>query len=249
VTSYKALILDQDSHMADELVRGHQFIELQIHLTKTLDELEKAVATSSPDVVLLHETANLTGVQVLFELRKLKPSMPAILLCEAASGAWGATLDDRATEVLCNPVSVQEVQYRIVKLLSNIAEPQRGPYQTRIKVRSMTELRNEGSGRLDAKKIANAFGMTLADVSRSIGKSLQAVHRTSDSKTLQQDLFSYERIASAISRISNSGNALRVWLNSPNEAFPGKLPVELIAKGRANMLADLLEDVLLGHPD
>lgn len=113
----------------------------------------------------------------------------------------------------------------------------------------MTELRNEGSGRLDAKKIANAFGMTLADVSRSIGKSLQAVHRTSDSKTLQQDLFSYERIASAISRISNSGNALRVWLNSPNEAFPGKLPVELIAKGRANMLADLLEDVLLGHPD
>jgi len=235
--------------MADELQRGHQFIELQIHLTKTIEELEKAVATSTPDVILLHETANVTGVQVLFELRKLKPSMPAILLCEAASGAWGATLNDRQTEVLCNPVSIQEVQYRIVKLMRNISEPKRNPYQTRVKVRSLTELRNEESGRLDAKKIANVFGMTLSDVCRSIGKSLQSVHRTPDSKALQLELFSYERIASAISHISNSDNALKVWLNSPNDAFPGKLPVELITNGRAEMLSDLLEDVLLGHPD
>jgi two-component SAPR family response regulator len=250
MTPYKALILDQDSHMADELQRGHQqLVDLQIHRAATIEELAKAVTTNSPDVILFHETPNLTGIQILIELKKLKPSMPTILLCEAASTAWRATVDDRNTEVLCNPVSIQELEYRIAKLLGNISKPKEKPYETRVKVQSIPELRNQDSGRLDAKKIANAFGMSLADVSRSIGKSLQTVHRTSDSKSLQKDLFSYERIASALSRISNADNALKLWLNSPNNAFPENLPVDLIITGHAEMLADLLEDVLLGHPD
>lgn len=72
----------------------------------------------------------------------------------------------------------------------------------------------------------------------ALEKCLQAIHRTPDSKSLQKDLFSCERIASALSRISNIDNA-----------FPENLPVDLITNGHAKVLAELLEDVLLGHPD
>lgn len=236
--------------MVDGLQGGHQhLVELQIQRAGTIEELAKAVASGSPDVVLVHETPDLTGVQVLGALKKLKRTLPAILVCEAASGTWGATVDDCNTEVLCDPVSTQELEYRIAKLLGSSSKAMKVPYETRVKVRTLSELRSEESGRLDAKKIAKVFGMSLADVSRSIGKSLQSVHKTPDSMSLQKELFSYERIASAISRISNANNALKIWLNSPNDAFPENLPVELIVRGRAGLLADLLEDVLLGHPD
>jgi response regulator RpfG family c-di-GMP phosphodiesterase len=235
--------------MADCLRHGNHFVDLQIHLTKNISEFEKALAKGSPDFVLLRETADLSSSQVLTELRKSKPTMPAILVCEAVSEAWETRINDQATEVLSNPVSIQELDYRIAKLLQNTTEPEKHPYQTRVMVKSIAEMRNKQSGRLDAKRTASVFGMTLADVARSIGKSLQAVHRTPDSKSLQSALFPYERIASAITQISSADNALKIWLNTPNDAFPGKLPVELITEGRAGLLADLLEDVLLGHPD
>lgn len=249
MASYKALFLDEDSRMADGLRHGNHFVDLQIHLTKNITEFEKALATGSPDFVLLRDTADLSSTQVLAELRKSKPTMPAILVCEAVSEAWETRINDHATEVLSNPVSIQELDYRIAKLLQNTAEPGKHPYQARVIVKSIAEIRNKQSGRLDAKRTAIVFGMTLADVARSIGKSLQTVHRTPDSKSLQSALFTYERIASAITQISSADNALKIWLNTPNDAFPGKLPVELITDGRADLLADLLEDVLLGHPD
>ena len=43
--------------------------------------------------------------------------------------------------------------------------------------------------------------------------------------------------------------ALKMWLNTPNNAFPNELPVDIIKQGHASMLADMLENALLGHPD
>jgi len=248
MTPYKAVMLDKDSCFADQL-RAGQLVSLQILLAGSVEELEQAVNTSSPDVILLLETPNMKGIQVLGKVRKFHPFTPAILLCEAASGAWGATLDDKSIDVLCNPVSAQELQYRIAKLLTGGQKRNIVPYQTRTKVSTVSDLRNDESGRLDAKQIATVFGMTLADIARGINKSLQMVHRNPDAKSLQKALFPFERIASALLRITGTEKGLKVWLNAPNEAFPGKLPIELIIAGQVELLADMLEDVLVGHPD
>ena len=51
------------------------------------------------------------------------------------------------------------------------------------------------SGRLSATLVAEAFGISVAEVARSLGQSRQAVTKTSDSKSLQKDLQPFERIA------------------------------------------------------
>ena len=39
------------------------------------------------------------------------------------------------------------------------------------------------------------------------------------------------------------------WLDAPNPDFDGLTPHELVANGRAVILAEYLEDRLLGHPE
>jgi hypothetical protein len=106
------------------------------------------------------------------------------------------------------------------------------------------------SGRLDAEKISLCFGVTLSDLARAVNKPYSTIHKTPDSAALQTSSYPFERIASAIKTITGGKleQGLKIWLNAPNKAFPASLPVELIKKPHASMLADMLEDVLLGHP-
>lgn len=245
----RTLVFDKDRSVAEKLQSVSPFGPLQIAEASDIQELEESLAADPPDIIVLHESPGEEIVATLDNLRKLRPSIPAILLCGAASSAWTVTINDKATEVLCETVSAQDIHYRIAKLKQGCVAETLTPYLTRSKVQIHPELRNVQSGRLDAKKISVVFGMTLADVCRSINKPLQAVHKTPDSKNLQEDLFFYERIASSISNISKQKNALRIWLNAPNKAYPGKLPVDMIIAGKGGKLASLLEDVLLGHPE
>ena len=210
-----------------------------------LEGLRKAAGKGKLDLLLLHETAKFGGSLLLDEVRKLKLSVPAIS-SPAASSVWGATLDDKKIEVLCSPVNPRELEYRIAKLMRPLAGTTQP--KNRISVVPLSELRNDRSGRLDAKLVAGAFGMSLSDLCRSIGKNLQTVHQTPDSAKLHKSLAPFERIASALLKISGSPKGLKVWLNAPNDAFPDELPIDIVKQGHIELLADLLEDVLLGHP-
>jgi hypothetical protein len=104
---------------------------------------------------------------------------------------------------------------------------------------------------LDAERIAQTFGLSLKDIAKAIGKPYTTIHKTADSVAVQELLLPFERVASAINKITEGKlePALKIWLNAPNKALPNHLPIDLIKEGRINVLADLLEDVLLGHPD
>jgi hypothetical protein len=240
----RTIFFGDDNCIAD--LRTDLF-SLKIDRTATLKDFRKAAGKGNSDLLVLHETAKFAGNLLLDEVRKLNLSVPAILLAPAASSVWGATLDDKRIEVLCSPVNPRELEYRIAKLtrsVSRTAQP-----KDRIAVGPVSKLRNDGSGRLDAKLIAGAFGLSLSDLCRSIGKNLQTVHQTPDSAKLHKALFQFERVASALLKITGSPKGLKVWLNAQNDAFPGELPIDIVRQGHIELLADLLEDALLGHPD
>ena len=159
-------------------------------------------------------------------------------------------MDDPRTELVSSPARVPELQHRIAKLLSQVHCAAKAVPAGQSLTNAVCELRNPRTGKLDANLIADAFGLTLADVSRSIGKKLQTVHQTPDSDGLQKLLYPYERIASAIKYSTGALQpALKIWLNAPNPTMPNSLPIELIKKGHVEQLADLWDDTLLGHPD
>lgn len=244
----KGMLLDIDSCTTAE--QNVKQADLDLDFASTLDEAAKLAVAGKIDFVIIHEQPNTQGLDLARKLWKLAPSMPMLVMCEAASGTWGATeaAPDPRLELVYNEAPPQEIQHRLAKLLQHNTKPLKLP--TRTLVQPIPVLRNSRSGRLDAERIAENFGIALSDVARAVNKSYSTVHKTPDSLSLQNALYPFERIAAAIETITGGKLelGLKIWLNAPNNAFPNDLPVELIKQGHANTLADRLEDVLLGQP-
>lgn len=109
------------------------------------------------------------------------------------------------------------------------------------------DLRNR-TGRLDARKVAVLFGIPLAEVARIAGRQLSTVHKTPASPSLQQPLSLFERIAAALLPLAGSEEGLRMWLNAPNRDLAGHAPIALLSQGQGEIVAELLEDALVGQP-
>lgn len=107
------------------------------------------------------------------------------------------------------------------------------------------DLRAE-SGRLDAGKIAGALGISVAALAVLLGKHRQTVSKTPDAAPLQEALAPYERIVRL--RAVLPPEQFRSWLNAANPQLEGRTPIGVVLDGRAEVVADLVEDLLTGVP-
>jgi hypothetical protein len=103
-----------------------------------------------------------------------------------------------------------------------------------------------GSGRLSAPAVAKAFGISTAKLGELIGKSRQALAKTPDAPSIQSDLHPFERIARLRSVLTET--QFRAWLHRPNRQLGEATPLNLIGDKRAQVVADLADDMLLGTP-
>lgn len=103
------------------------------------------------------------------------------------------------------------------------------------------------SGRLSADRVAKTFGISLAELATLAGKSRQTLSKTPDALSAQPALRPFERIARL--RAVLEGDGFRQWLNASNAQFDGLSPIELVQGGRADLVANLAEDILTGQPD
>ena len=60
-------------------------------------------------------------------------------------------------------------------------------------------------------------------------------------------LVSWCGAAALIALFGSEGDG-RIWLNTPNSDLDNTQPLELIEQGQGEIVAELLEDSLLGHP-
>jgi len=102
------------------------------------------------------------------------------------------------------------------------------------------------AGRLDAGRVADAFGLSVAELAGLLGRSRQAVSKTPDAESLQPRLRSFERITRL--RAVLSGPDFRSWLNLANPGLEGRSPLEIVRTGRVDVVANLAEDLLTGAP-
>ena len=103
------------------------------------------------------------------------------------------------------------------------------------------------SGRLSADRVAEAFGISLAELAALAGKSRQTLSKTPDALSAQPALRAFERAARL--RAVLEGGEFRQWLNASNRQFDDRSPIELIRSGRIDLVANLAEDILTGQPD
>lgn len=112
-------------------------------------------------------------------------------------------------------------------------------------IEATSDLRAE-SGRLSAVLVAEAFGIAVAEVARSLGQSRQAVSKTPDAKSLQRGLRLFERIARLRSVLA--AKDFVAWLNMARPELDNRAPIDLIRERKAAKVADLVGDMLTGAP-
>ncbi len=103
------------------------------------------------------------------------------------------------------------------------------------------------SGRLSADRVAEVFGISLAELAALAGKSRQTLSKTPDAVSAQTALRPFERTARL--RGVLEGGEFRQWLNASNAQLDDQSPIELIRLGRTELVANLAEDILTGQPD
>ncbi len=128
------------------------------------------------------------------------------------------------------------------KVENGIASPPHGALQ------HMAPLLHAHNGRLDARAVSTLYGVSLASLSRALGRSEQAVHKTPTSPGIQSGLRVYERIAAMLLRLTGSEIGLRTWMQASNPELEEETPLTLLLNGEGEVVAELLEDVLRGEP-
>ena len=94
---------------------------------------------------------------------------------------------------------------------------------------------------------AKLFGISLSQLAGWLGRSKQTVSKTPDADSLQNALGYFERVARL--RLAMESDAeIRKWLRMPHPDIDGKSPLELMANGQWQALADFVDDILTGTP-
>ena len=101
-------------------------------------------------------------------------------------------------------------------------------------------------GRLSAKSIAAEFEISTDQLAAQIGQPKQALSKKPDAPEVQELLRPYERVFHLRAIFSKSD--FLAWLERPNREIDDSSPMELINAGHADIIADLVEDMLLGTP-
>lgn len=117
-----------------------------------------------------------------------------------------------------------------------------------------TRLRDPATGRLDATRISDLFGISKSDIATKIcGVSRQALGQNPTSAGVQDKLQPLEEVAQALIWCGWDEAKFRAWLNRPTRDFPqigGRTPspMDLILLGHAAVVARKAENLRTGHP-
>lgn len=113
-------------------------------------------------------------------------------------------------------------------------------------VESTADLR-DANGKLSALSVAKVFGVSLSQLAGWMGRTKQAVSKTPDADSLQEALGYFERVA-RIRLVMKDDSGFRKWLRTPHDLLGDASPLEVMAHGEWQSMADYVDDLLTGSP-
>lgn len=128
-----------------------------------------------------------------------------------------------------------------------VAPPRQSPLDQVKGVLETTADLREANGNLSAARVAKVFGVSVSQLAGWLGRTKQAVSKTPDADSLQDALGYFERVA-RLRLLTKSDAEFRKWLRMPHELLDNAPPLELLAKGQWQALADWVEGILTGAP-
>jgi hypothetical protein len=117
-----------------------------------------------------------------------------------------------------------------------------------VEILSVADLHHPTSRCLDAARVGRFFGLSLPALAKALGWSPDALQNAPADQRLHDGLAPLARIATSLISLFGTAENARVWMNAPHPELDGLAPLDLVKANSAVVVADLLEDALLGHP-
>ncbi len=132
-----------------------------------------------------------------------------------------------------------------------VAEPDEAPYadplDQSMAVKTATADLRVASGNLAADRIARLYGISVSQLAGWMGRTKQAVNKTPDADSLQNALGFFER-AARLRLLTKTDAEFRKWLRSPHQSLNDKAPLDVLAEGKWQAMADYVAHILIGTP-
>ena len=103
------------------------------------------------------------------------------------------------------------------------------------------------NGNLSADLVARVFGVSVSQLAGWLGRTRQSVTKTPDADSLQAELAVLERVARLRSLTGNDAE-FRKWLRTPQDELGKLTPLDRLAEGKRQAIADFVEDIVTGNP-
>jgi DNA-binding response OmpR family regulator len=246
MATHKALLFGRKhEHTYADLLAAQRFVVDQPEKKAWAAKLRGATRANYDLVLIDLNMPKTTGAELVEQLGNTYETPSVVIVCEIKNmlsheHQFAPLFARPGFEWVRAPVDEEEFRFRVRRATARAARS--------METWSMPELRSDASGRLDAAKIARHFGWTLTTLSRALGASVQAVHKTPDAQGLQARLERLERAALLARRsVGAKPSMFRKWLNTPmpdlDQAKPGDVLLD-----EPDVVVQWLEDAALGHP-
>jgi hypothetical protein len=222
------VVRDPIAHALSQLFR-------LVNIIEELDQnqvFETAIRERPRLLVLSHGLLVREGAPKIAELRARIPNTAMLVVLNRHArlettqmAGVGTFLSVGETDFIDEPIVHDLVVHRLRGLLG-AGEPHSDHAET------LANLCDPASGRLDARRMAAALGLTMRDLAAAIGRPYTAVQRTPAAKSLQEPLHAVRDVIEAMLVENRTAFGMRRWLNSPRSDLGGASPLDAIRSGR-----------------
>lgn len=202
---------------------------------------EQSRPGSVPDLVIA--IGSMAVLPQVRSMRAVAPQVPIFVtwLDHAAPRFVTAAYAAGATSVV--PAGRVDVAWRN---LSRLIGSAKGPEPAERAQPIFVPAFHDGSGRLDASRIAAAMGLTLAQLAKAIRMAPSALARRPNAVAAQAGLREMEFCWAALLDMLGEPDLARAWLHAGHPDFSGKSPLQSLTDGGAKRLGNYLRAAMAG---
>lgn len=104
----------------------------------------------------------------------------------------------------------------------------------------LPETRSPETGKLDARRTAQALGLTMRELSSVLGRDASGLAKHPTSDRLQTQLQTLDTLALQLRDVFGGLDVGRMWLRAPNPVLGGEAPIMSLLQGNASTVRKVL---------
>lgn len=247
-----AMIVGDDKSMRRRVADALRAQQYQVEAVGLDADVVMEVRTSHPRVLVFYVKKPYAGdsLRLIRKVRKQSPRVPILVMAEAGvDTTLKKALELGHVDYVKAPFERFEFDHRLPLLVARSEEEAaRSNAPAGVAAPIVRELHDTETGRLDAKRIADHLGVSLAQLAVALGKRYQTVHKSPTAESLQVPLSPIAHVIEMLERTLGDAGTVRAWLNRPNPDLGKRQPLAVILEGHVDALETLLENSLQGLP-